>query len=158
MTDETTATSARTIQQCLNRITFAELCNSVRAVLEAGRLGTPVNVRLHWEFGESEAGFPAVLTAAVAIADEALQLDETTWRVRRHASGRMLNVLGSDGQGRTLLITLVARSEPRTAMTIFGNHGIVRLDEGWVDPDSVLDSLEDCSWHPGLQAALQAVP
>lgn len=155
MTHETTATPARTIQQSLNRITFPELCNSVRAVLEASRVGTPVNVRLHWEFSESEAEFPAVLTAAVAIADKALQLEEASWRVRRHASGRTLNVLGSDRRGRTLLITLVARSEPRTAMTVFGNHGIVRLEEGWVDPDSIPDSFESCSWVPGLRAGLR---
>jgi hypothetical protein len=155
MTDETTATPSATVQQCVSRITFVELSQSVRSVLETGRLGTPVNVRLHWEFSDQECDIPAVLAAAVAIADEALQLEQPTWRVRRHATGRTLNVLGTDQRGRTLLITLVARSEPRTAMTMFGNHGIVRFEDGWVDPDSIPDSLVDHNWFPGLQAALQ---
>jgi hypothetical protein len=154
MSHETTATPACTVRQNVYRITFRELCNSIHAVLETGRLGTPVNVRLHWEFAESEAFLPVIAKAAVAIADEALQLVEPTWRVRRHSTGRTVNILGSDTRGRTLMVSLATLSEPRTAMTIFGNHGIVRLDDGWVDPNSIPESLDDRTWSAGLQAAV----
>lgn len=154
MADETNAMANLTIEQRLKKITFDELCGSVHTVVGTGRLGTPVNVRLHWEFLESESRLPDVLTAAVAIADEALQLDQPTWRVRRHASARTLNVLGSDTTGRTLMITLVAESQPMTALTVFGNHGIVRLEDGWVALDSIPDSFDDKPWITGLQEAV----
>ena len=154
MSHETTTTSPCEAHQLIGRMTVSELCDSVRRVLESGRLGTPVNVRLHWEFCESEASFPAIATTAVAIADVALQLQEPVWRVRRHSSGRTLNILGNDQRGRTLMISLVAKSAPQTAMTIFGNHGIVRREDGWVDPQSVPESLEDCQWAAALKAAI----
>ena len=155
MSHETTASTASTIQQSVSRITFSDLCESIHAVLQTGQLGTPVNVRLHWEFSESASNLFTILAAAVAIVDESLQLKTPTWRVRRHASGRSLNVLGSDEQGRTLMISLVAEASPQTSLTIFGNHGIVRLDDGWVDPASVPETLNDRSWLNGLRAAAE---
>jgi len=153
MSLETTTEAARPIQQIVGRMTVSELCDSIRAVLETGRLGTPVNVRLHWEFSESASLLQTVLTTAVAIADVALQLEEPVWRGRRHESGRALNLLGSDRRGRTLMITLVAEAPPQTSLTIFGNHGIVRLDEGWVDPTSIGEPVKELSWIAGIQAA-----
>jgi len=154
MTDETTAMTNLTIEQRLKQITFDELCRSVRTVIDTDRLGTPVNVRLHWEFPESAPRLADVLTAAVAITDEALQLNQPTWRVRRHESGRTLNILGSDTTGRTLMITLVAEAQPKTALTVFGNHGIVRLEDGWIALDSIPESLNDQPWYDGLQEAV----
>jgi hypothetical protein len=153
MTLETTAEIARPIKQIVGRMTVSELCDSIRTVLDTGRLGTPVNVRLHWEFSESARLLQTVLTTAVTIADLALQLEEPTWRVRRHESGRTLNLLGSDRRGRTLMVSLVAEAPPRTALTIFGNHGIVRLDEGWVDLTSIAESAKELSWIAGIQTA-----
>lgn len=153
MSHETTDETTRPIQQIVGRMTVSELCGSIRTVLETGRLGTPVNVRLHWEFSESASLLQTVLTTAVAIADQALQLDEPVWRGRRHESGRTLNLLGSDRRGRTLMITLVADSNPHIALTIFGNHGIVRLDDGWVDLNSIVEPAKDYSWNAAIQAA-----
>lgn len=154
MSLETTSETARPIQQIVGRMTVEELCDSVRTVLETGRLGTPVNVRLHWEFSESSSLLQTVLTAAVAIADLALQLEEPVWRGQQHESGRTQNLLGSDRRGRTMMITLVAEASPQTALTIFGNHGIVRLNEGWVDPNSIAKSAKELSWIAAIQAAL----
>lgn len=154
MTDEMNAVGNLTIEQKLKRITFDDLRCSVRSVADTGRVGTPVNVRLHWEFPESEARLPDALFAAVAIADEVLRMNEPSWRVRRHASGRTLNVLGSDLQGRTLMVTLVAGSIPGTALTVFGNHGIVRLEDGWVALNSIPDSFEQQRWVAGLMSAV----
>ncbi len=153
MSLETNTKSAPTVQQTIGGITVSELCDSIRAVLETGRLGTPVNVRLHWEFSESASQLRTVLMAAVEIADHALQLEEPVWRGRRHESGRTLNLLGSDRRGRTLMITLVAEAKPQTALTIFGNHGIVRLDEGWVDLNSIVEPAKEFSWLATIQAA-----
>ncbi|MFT5091355.1 MAG: hypothetical protein ACI8P0_004365 [Planctomycetaceae bacterium] len=153
MSLETNVETARPIQQIVGRMTVSELGDSIRTVLETGRLGTPVNVRLHWEFSESANLLHTVLTTAVAIADVALQLEEPAWRGRQHEAGRTLNLLGSDRRGRTLMITLVAESMPQTALTIFGNHGIVRLDEGWVDPNSIGEPVKELSWIAAIQAA-----
>lgn len=153
MSHETVHAFVRPISQCSCRITFSELCDSISAVLETGRLGTPVNVRLHWEFSEHANASTGILPAAVAIADHALKLESPTWRVRRHTTGRTLNVLGSDQRGRSLMISLVSESTPQTAITIFGNHGIVRLDDGWVDPATIPESFEHYEWFAGLHAA-----
>lgn len=153
MSLETTSETTRPIQRIVGRMTVPELCDSVRNALETGRLGTPVNVRLHWEFSESANLLQTVLTTAVEIADLALQLKEPTWRLRLHESGRTLNLLGSDCRGRTLMITLVAEASPQTALTIFGNHGILQLNEGWLDPNSIADSAKQRSWIADIQAA-----
>lgn len=154
MSHETVDASVRPFSQSCFRITYSELCDSISAVLETGRLGTPVNVRLHWEFSEHPDVSVRRLSAAVAIADLVLKLISPTWRVRRHTTGRTLNVLGSDQRGRTLMISLVSESTPQTALTVFGNHGIVRLDDGWVDPTTIPESFEHCEWFAGLNAAI----
>lgn len=154
MSHETVATSVLALSQRSYRITFSELCDSIGAVLETGRLGTPVNVRLHWEFSENADVSTSILLAAIAIADCALKLKSPTWRVRRHATGRTLNVLGSDSRGQTLMISLVSKSTPQTALTVFGNHGIVRLDDGWVDPTTTPESFEHYEWFANLHAAI----
>ena len=154
MSHETVDASVRPFSQRSYRIAFSELCGSITAVLETGRPGTPVNVRLHWEFAERVDVSTSILPAAVAIADVALKLKSPTWRVRRDATGRTLNVLGSDQRGRTLMISLVSESTPQTALTIFGNHGIVRLDDGWVDPETIPESFDHCEWLASLHAAI----
>jgi len=154
MSHETVDVSVRPFSQRSYRVTFSELCDSIRAVLETGRPGTPVNVRLHWEFSEHADVSSRILPAAAAIADLALKLKSPTWRLRRHATGRTLNVLGSDHRGRSLMISLVSESTPQTALTIFGNHGIVRLDDGWVDPTTIPESFDRCEWLASLHAAI----
>ena len=44
------------------------------------------------------------------------------------------------------------RLQPQTALTIFGNHGIVRLNEGWVDPNSITETTKEHSWAADLQS------
>jgi hypothetical protein len=51
------------------------------------------------------------------------------------------------------MITLVAEATSQTALTIFGNHGIVRLDEGWVDLNSIVEPAKELSWIAAIQAA-----
>ena len=154
MSHETVESSARPVLDDVSRITHSELCDSVERVVQTGRLGTPVSVRLHWEFRESTGQMNTILAAAVSIADCVLDLETPVWRIRRHASGRTLNVIGTDQRGRSLMITLVAQATPQTALTVFGNHGIVRLDDGWVDPATILESVAERSWFAGLQTAL----
>tara|TARA_R110002072_G_scaffold302603_1_gene486611 strand:+ start:55963 stop:56433 length:471 start_codon:yes stop_codon:yes gene_type:complete len=152
MSLETSAEAVQPIFPIAGRMTVSELGNSIRTILDTSQLGTPVNVRLHWEFSELASFLQTVLTAAVELADLALQLEEPVWRLRRQESGRTLNLLGSDRRGRTLMITLVAEAKPQTALTIFGNHGIVRLNEGWVDPNSITETTKEHSWAADLQS------
>ena len=154
MNQNTASTSLQALEKIVNRVTFADLCQSVRTAVETGWIGTPVNVRLHWQIEGAAAEFSTIAAAAVALSDIALKLDEPTWRVRRHTSGRTLHVLGSDRRGRTLMITLVAEAEPATDLTVFGNHGVVRLADGWGDPNSIQELSTVPDWLPGLQAAI----
>lgn len=144
------------IYQIIGRMTVPELCQAICTTMETGKTGTPVNVRLHWEFTESADELGHVAVAAVAIADQALRLDEPVWRIRRHPSGRVMHILGKDRNGRTLMVSLTAEASPQAALTIFGNHGIVRLDDGWIDPDSITPPDNDCRWLSGLQSAIDA--
>jgi hypothetical protein len=137
-------------------VTLDALLSAIRNAVDSGRIGTPVNVRLHWQF--SETGVKHAALVAVRIADEALALEEPAWRVRASeleaAKGRILNVLGEDRRGRTLLATLCRGEANEFALTVFGNHGTLRLEHAGLDATS-LDALDtEGNWRQSLVEAI----
>lgn len=150
------APTSRTIQQIIGRITVSELCQAIDTTMKTGQAGVPVNVRLHWEFQEPAAELGRIAIGAVTLADRVLRLDKPVWRVRRHSSERILNIIGTDRGGRSLMISLVAESLPWAALTVFGNHGIVRLDSSfnWIDPESISEPAGECSWLAEFRTAI----
>ena len=134
-------------------VTVQALLKSVRSAVDSGRIGTPVGVRLHWQCADTPLK-DAVLLAA-RIADEALSLEQTVWRVRTGRSGRLLNVLGEDRQGRTLLITVCRGAARDLGLTVFGNHGVLRLEHAGLEETSQkLPETTESEWQQGLLQAM----
>jgi len=135
-------------------VTVHSLLAAIRSAVDSGRIGTPVSVRLHWEFSEIPLRDAAVL--AVRIADEALALEQPAWRVRTGNSDRLLNVLGEDRQGRTLLITVCRGTVRGLGLTVFGNHGVLRLEHAGLEelsqesPENIKPELAEPVWQQRL--------
>ena len=134
-------------------VTFTDLLNSVRTAIDGGRIGTPVNVRIHWQF--KEASPLQASQSAVRIADEALAFEDVVWRVRkdREQTPRMLNLLGEDRRGRTVLVTLCSGDDPDFEMTVFGNLGTLRLEHAGLDEGSLTDHSK-LEWAQSLASAI----
>ena len=124
------------------------------ASIGSGRVGDPVNVRLHWQTGNSAADLADAAVVAVSLADSILSLADPVWHVRVGAAGRMLHVLASDDRGRTALITLCTAEQSTLALTIYGNHGVVRLDDTRVGGLSSVETT-DAAWTDSLQQAIR---
>lgn len=137
-------------------VSLDALLTAVRNAVDSGRIGSPVNVRVHWQFSGTDVKQAALV--AVRIADEALALDEPAWWVRTGklvaSTGRMLNVLGEDRRGRTLLATLCRGEENEFALTVFGNHGTLRLEHAGLDENSLGDVDTDAAWRQSLTKAI----
>ena len=101
-------------------------------MLSSGRIGQPVNVRLHWQFESGCQSLESAAITAAALADTVLTLELPEWTVRRNKSldsaKGLLNLLGRDTRGRTLLITLASADSPELSLTVYGNHGVARLN------------------------------
>lgn len=128
------------LRRLVNSVTFDDLAQAIRNAIQAERIGVPVSVRLHWEFEEAPVDLRAVADSAIALADAALKFDEPVWRERPQETGKTLNLLGSDKRGRTALLTLVAASEPSISLTVYGNHGVVRLEDAVLDRATIPES------------------
>lgn len=116
-------------------VTFESVREAMRESVSSGRIGTPVNVRIHWQFSGVKPS--AAADVAVQLADAALSLDKPAWRVRTAAENSQVNVLGEDAGGKTVLISLVRGSTPEFALTVFGNHGTLKLEHASLDEDSL---------------------
>ncbi|MFP6764129.1 MAG: hypothetical protein VB858_10935, partial [Planctomycetaceae bacterium] len=68
---------------------------------------------------------------------------------------RFLNVLGKDCHGRTLLVTVCQGAAPEFALTVFGNHGVLRLEHAGLDV-SLPEARETAEpeWRQGLLQAM----
>ena len=171
-------------------VTLDALLSAIRNAVDSGRIGTPVNVRVHWQFSETDMKHAALV--AVRIADEALALEEPAWRIRaseleasnsplkkgsdplegvatqgktgrpervrhlfqRTAKGRILNVLGEDRRGRTLLATLCRGDANEFALTVFGNHGTLRLEHAGLEESSLEPVDTDAGWWRDLTESI----
>lgn len=116
-------------------VTFDSVREAIRASVNSGRIGTPVNVRIHWQF--SGLSPSAVAEFAVQLADAALSLDKPAWRVRTAAENSQVNLLGEEAGGKTVLISLVRGAVPEFAVIVFGNHGTLKLEHARLDEDSL---------------------
>lgn len=139
-------------------VTLSSLVSAIRDSVDSGRIGTPVNVRVHWQFSETDLAKAAFVAAR--IADEALALEEPAWRIRNGASAvtqrRILNLLAEDRRGRTLLATLCRGKVNEFSLTVFGNHGTLRLEHAGLD-ESSLDELpsSEATWQKSLDEAIR---
>ncbi len=132
-----------------------ELKAALAQALATEHAGVLVSARMHWQVPVDTALEEAAL-AATEMMDGPLQLAATQWRVRRSALGSLLHVMGTDDRGRTLVITVNHGPTSDVQLTLFGNHGVIRLDRAemsFTGPTTALDSATLKS----LSAALSAI-
>ena len=136
-------------------VSFAELQSAIADVATSGQVGEPVNVRIHWDVADAERALADSITAAATLADSVLSLTETRWTVRRDASGLLLNVLGVDDRGRTALLTASRSATDHLALTIFGNHGVARIEQARLADELLTQDGSDRIWQSSLRSALR---
>ena len=110
-------------------ISIAAVETSVKDAVASGRIGPPVNVRLHWQAGPDASGVQRAMTEALRLTGSILELSDPTVRNRSIESGRLLHALVRDERGRSGLISVAAGTPATLALTVYGNHGVIRLDE-----------------------------
>ena len=126
-------------------VSFAELQSAIVGVVTSGQVGEPVNARVHWDVADDSTDLAEAILAAATLADAALTLTETRWKVRRDPHDRLLNALGVDDRGRTALLSASRAASDQLSLTVFGNHGVARIEQA---------SLADV-WPPGGSSAGQ---
>jgi len=105
----------------------AELHAALVQAVATGQAGTLVSARMHWQLPFT-ASLDDGAVVAVEMLDRTLQMTTTHWRIRRSKLGSLLHALGTDDRGRTLVITVNHGPTSEAQLTVFGNHGVVRLD------------------------------
>ncbi|HUG90850.1 MAG TPA: hypothetical protein VML55_08460 [Planctomycetaceae bacterium] len=112
-------------------MTLDDLARALDGAVAAGRIGTPVALRVH-------AVLPAGGDLVAALAALMRRLAEPLFgppgrlTARRDADERQLHALASYPSGPTVLVTLAAtRSrDPSLELLVVGNHGVIRLEGG----------------------------
>lgn len=144
----------------LTSISSHDLRLSLQAALATEKASEIVNVRLHWQLPLSEAApltLLNVLLQAVDLCDVPLQLGPTTWRVRLSSNARLVHAMGVDDRGRTLIVSIADDADPLAQLTVFGNHGVIRLDHAELTADSLPQDFADRAWSCSLITAFNAV-
>ena len=132
-------------------VSLNDLKAAIVAALATGRAGEIVSVRLHWPLPETTATERQILIAAVDLVDVALRLGPTRWRQRRAGNGRLLHLLGVDDRGRTAVVTVTCGISDNARLTIFGNHGVVRLEQADLQIEFPADDIApQRPWLAGL--------
>jgi hypothetical protein len=149
MTQSSTAGSAPGL------VTLDSVRASLLAAIGSGRIGEPVNVRLHWQTGNSTTDLTETAIVAASLADAVLSLTNPVWRVRTGTGGQLLHLLARDDRGRTALISICTGDTPTLAVTVYGNHGVVRLEDSPVN-EQVRQEHANEAWGASLKQAIQA--
>ena len=137
-------------------VSFSELQTAVADVAASGQVGEPVNVRLHWDIEDASIELPDAISAAAALAAAALHLTETRWIVRRDTQNRLLNVLGVDDRGRTTLLSVSRSAIDRLSLTVFGNHGVARIEQAQPVGEFPSQAGAEPRWATALKSAMLA--
>ena len=122
-------------------IDIDELRTSFTQAVATGRAGVIVSARLHWQI-PFEASLDAAALIACNLIDEVSRFSLMQWCVRRSDRGGLLHVMGTDDRGRTIVLTINHGPTCDAQLTLFGNHGVVRLDRAelrWSDPSFACD-------------------
>jgi len=133
-------------------VSFAELHSAVYGVVTSGQVGEPVNVRVHWDVADDSADLAEAILAAAALADAALSLTLTRWTIRREPHDRLINALGVDDRGRTALLTASRAASDQISLTVFGNHGVARIEPACLADDFPLG--DGSGYEKSLRAAI----
>ena len=135
-------------------VSFVELRAAVADVASSGQVGQPVNVRLHWDVADDSTDLADAILAAATLADAALNLTATRWTVRRDPHDRLLNALGVDDRGRTALLSACRASSEQLSLTVFGNHGVARIEQACLRNCLPDDDTTERTWQKSLRTAV----
>jgi|GEM_PF-1459740 hypothetical protein len=136
-------------------VTLDSVRTGLLTAIGSGRVGEPVNVRLHWQTGKSTTDLTETAIVAASLTDVILSLENPVWRVRTGAGGQLLHILARDDRGRTALISIGAGDRSTLAVTVYGNHGVVRLEDSSVSEQVLRESANE-AWGANLKQAIQA--
>lgn len=114
-------------------VSVAAVEASVKEAVANNGIGQPVNVRLHWQAGPEASDVRQAMAEALRLANEILDLSDPTVTTRSAEDGLILHALVRDTQGRSALISIAAGESSTLALTVYGNHGVIRLDETLCD-------------------------
>lgn len=136
-------------------VTSQDLRSQLHSAVVTGRTGSIVNVRLHWETATTATPLPDLLLTAVELADSVLALEAMRWTLRTNNTSRLLHLMGVDAHGRTVVVSVARSEREEIQLTVFGNHGVIRLDRATVSARLVTASeLQDRPWLASLDAAI----
>ena len=97
-------------------MTFDDLKRSLCSLLETGRIGTPVSMRVHLQMSETSADVCAALASSMNICHSVMRSSPSTLIARQAAGGTQLNVLVTLENGRTILATVGGGSVKRPVL------------------------------------------
>ena len=129
-------------------MTFDDLKRSLYSVLETGKIGTPVSMRVHWQLPETSTDVCPALASIIKLCQSVMKASPSTVIARQTSEGTQLMVLVTLENGRTIMATVGSGSVSCSVLELLliGNHGIVRLEgEGRIE-ERVLTNDDDVQW------------
>jgi len=129
-------------------MTFDDLKRSLCSLLETGKIGTPVSMRVHWQLPKTSTDVCAALASGMNLCQSVMKDSPATLIARQASVGTQLNVLVTLENGRTIMATVGSGSVSYSVLELLliGNHGIVRLEgEGRIE-EFVLTNDDDVQW------------
>jgi len=120
-------------------MTLDELHSALDDALKAGEIGVPVSLRLHVQLAAADTDAVGLLSALMPLAERAFGSQPQRLMVRRCENADQLSVLFDYAGGQTCFVTAGKGCTKHSSLqlVLFGNHGVVRLEEGQlVEPES----------------------
>ena len=139
-------------------MTFNDLKRALCSVLETGKIGTPVSMRVHWQMPKTSTDVCAALASSMDLCQSVMRDVPFTLIARQASVGTQLNVLVTFVNGRTILVTVGSGCVSYSALELLliGNHGVVRL-EGECRIDELLLTNDDevQQWKAAVDRSLK---
>ncbi|MGH7199424.1 MAG: hypothetical protein ACREJB_02395 [Planctomycetaceae bacterium] len=113
-------------------MTLEDLNRALVDALGAGKIGTPVHLRVHVELPEGDAEPGGIVEAVMVLARTAFAAEAATVTARRDDARTQWNLLFGHAGGQSALVTINrgCSAIPRVRLLVVGNHGVVRLEGG----------------------------
>ena len=138
-------------------MTFDDLKRTLCSVLETGKIGTPVSMRVHWQIPKTSTDVCAAFASSMKLCHSVMKGSPSTLIARQAAGSTQLNVLVTLENGRTILATIGSGcvNYAELKLLLIGNHGVVRLEgEGRIDELLLTNDDEVQQWKTAIDRSL----
>ncbi len=138
-------------------MTFDDLKRTLCSVLETGKIGTPVSMRVHWQMPKTSTDVCAALASGMNLCQSLMKDSPSTLIARQASVGTQLNVLVTLENGRTVLVTVGSGCvhDAVLELLLIGNHGVVRLEgEDQIDEPLLTHDDEVQQWKTAVARSL----